>query len=136
MAGRDQYKASDFIKVIPGTGGIVSTIAKRVGCAWHTAKKYIEKYATVKQAYDDECEMPKDWAESLIVRNIALALKQQEQTNKPVESGDAKWYLVHKGKDRGYVMRKEITGVEDAPPVAVSIIEVVKDYGDEPVSDS
>jgi hypothetical protein len=112
MAGKDQYRAQQFIDAIPGTGGIISTVAKRIGCSWHTAKKYIEKYATVKQAYDDECETPKDWAESVIVRNIALALKKQEQTNEPVDSSDAKWYLVHKGKDRGYTERKEIAGPE------------------------
>jgi hypothetical protein len=112
MAGRNQYKAQQFIDVIPGTGGIISTIAKRVGCSWHTAKKYIDEYATVKQAYNDECEVPIDWAQSVVIRNIALALKKQEQTEEPVDSADAKWYLIHKGKDRGFTQRQEISGPE------------------------
>jgi hypothetical protein len=49
------YTAAQFIAAIPGTGGIITTIAARIPCAWHTAKKYIEKWPTVKQAYDDEC---------------------------------------------------------------------------------
>jgi uridine kinase len=115
--GTNKYKAQDFIDAIPGSGGIITSIAKRVGCDWHTAKKYIEEYATVKRAYNDECETPKDWAESVIVRNIALALEKQRQTNEPVESADAKWYLKHKAKDRGYTERTEIAGVEDEPLV-------------------
>ena len=36
------YTAAQFIAAIPGTGGIITKIAEKVGCAWHTAKKYIE----------------------------------------------------------------------------------------------
>ena len=48
------YTAAQFIKAIEDSGGIISTIARRVGCDWHTAKRYIEEYATVQQAYQDE----------------------------------------------------------------------------------
>ena len=41
------YTAKQFIEAIPGSGGIVSTIARRVGCNWYTAKKYIDNYPTV-----------------------------------------------------------------------------------------
>lgn len=68
MANKDQFTAKDFIEAIPGTGGIVSTIAKAVGCEWHTAKKYIDNYPTVKQAYDDECE-----------KNLDIANRNNEQ---------------------------------------------------------
>ena len=74
--GKELYTAKQFIDAIPGTGGIVATIADRVGCKWHTAKKYIEEYPTVKEVYEDECERIRD--------------------------GDiptAKWYLTKKRKD-------------------------------------
>ena len=52
----NSYTAQTFIDAIPGTGGIVSAIARKVGCEWNTARKYIDNYPTVKAAYDAECE--------------------------------------------------------------------------------
>lgn len=95
MPGANQYKAKDFIDAIPGTGGIVSTIARKVGCDWHTAKKYITEYVTVRQAYQDECEKVLDKAESVIVKDIA--------ENEDVQT--AKWYLTMKGDKRGYASK-------------------------------
>jgi len=85
MAGKDQYKASDFIKAIPGSGGIITTIAKRIGCKWHTAKKYIEEYPTIQQAYEDECEAVNDLVVSVILESIKNGNTQ-----------DAKWWASRK----------------------------------------
>jgi len=92
VGATDHYKAQDFIDAIPGSGGIISTIAKRVGCAWNTARKYIDNYATVRRAYDNECEKVTDLAEAVIVKGIQ---------DKDVQT--AKWYLTMKGRSRGYV---------------------------------
>ena len=54
MAGNNQFKAEDFIKAIPGTRGIVDQIARRVGCDWHTAKKYIDTYPQILEIYQEE----------------------------------------------------------------------------------
>ena len=91
------YKASDFINAIPGSGGIITTIAGRVGCSWHTAKKYIETMPTVKAAYDDECESVLDMAEGVLLKGI-----------KSGDTSDAKWYLSRKGKRRGYADKLEL----------------------------
>lgn len=100
--GNGRYTAQQFIDVMPGTAGIITTIAARVGCAWHTAKKYIENYATIKDAYNAECERVLDAAESVIIGDIV------EQ--KDVQT--AKWYLTMKGRERGYAQtqRSEISG--------------------------
>ena len=95
--GKELFTAKQFIDAIPGSGGIVTTISKRVGCTWHTAKKYINEYVTVKAAYDDECEAILDLAESTVLKNI-----------KDGDSADAKWYLSRKGKPRGYADKQEI----------------------------
>ena len=71
MANKNQYKANQFIDIMPGTGGIISTIAERVGCAWHTAKKYIEDHTTVKQAYENEKRKVDDKAVSNVFGAIA-----------------------------------------------------------------
>ena len=103
MPGK-QFKAQQFIDAIEGSAGIISTIAKRVGCDWHTAKKYIKGYATVKQAYDDECERTLDAAESVVLGDIVK--EKDVQTSK--------WYLMMKGRRRGYAKteRSEVASVD------------------------
>lgn len=88
MANRNQFKASEFIKAIPGTAGIIDSIAKKVGCDWHTAKKYIDEYPSVKDAYNDEVERVSDLAVTVVI--------------KAIREGDvptAKWYLTKKRKN-------------------------------------
>lgn len=113
------YTAAQFIKAIPGSGGIISTIASRVGCEWHTVKRYIGKHPTVMKAYRDEQEKGLDRAESVLMGNIALALKQLQTEGRieQVDSSDAKWLLARKGKDRGYVERtqQEHSGPDGGP---------------------
>jgi hypothetical protein len=107
---RAVYTAEQFIKAIPGSGGIISTIARRVGCGWHTARDYVDKHPSVKQAYDDECEAVLDLAES--------------KTIKAIEAGDmqtVRYYLSTKGRKRGYVERQEVTG-GDGGPVTLRVV--------------
>lgn len=98
------YRAEQFIDAIPGTGGIISAIAKRVGCAWHTAQKYIREMPTVAAAYADECESVTDLAETTVIKAI-----------RDGDVGTARWYLSTKGKNRGYGERLEVTGAEGKP---------------------
>lgn len=97
MARTNAYTAEQFIKAIPGTGGVVSKIADKIGCTWHTARKYIDEYATVARAYQDECEKVTDLAESALIKSIA------EQ-----EPWAVKYYLSTKGKYRGYAPAADI----------------------------
>lgn len=99
MGKTSTYTAEQFIDAIPGTGGIVTSIAKKVGCKWHTAKKFIDEYPTVKQAWKNERESILDMAEAALF--------------KQVQGGEAwavKYTLSTIGKDRGYTERQEHTG--------------------------
>ena len=107
--GDHHYPVELFLKAIPKSGGIIATIAKKVGCDWHTAKNYIYSHPTVKQAYDDECEAILDLAETKLYE--------------AVQNGDAqmiKYILGTKGKRRGYVERTEVTG-EDGGPIKLKV---------------
>jgi hypothetical protein len=98
------YRAEQFIDAIQGSGGIISAIAHRVGCTWHTAKRYITTMPTVLQAYNDECEKLIDRAEAKLIEHI--------------NDGDMTaitWYLARKGKHRGYTERQELTGADGGP---------------------
>jgi len=97
MPGANQYYAQQFIDAIPGTGGIITAIAKKVGCDWHTAKKYIVSYTTVNRAYQDECEKVLDLAESKTIEMIHASDGQM-----------IRYYLSTKGKHRGYTERQEL----------------------------
>ena len=85
--GKDLFTAKQFIDAIPGSGGIIATIAKRVGCNWHTAQKYCRTFPTVRAVYDDECNAIDDLAVSTVLKSI--------------QEGDvstAKWWLAKKRK--------------------------------------
>ena len=65
-----RYTCEQCIDAIPGTGGIVSELAERVGCDWRTAKKYVTEYVTVTEAWDAERNRIHDYAENNIVEAI------------------------------------------------------------------
>jgi len=102
MGANKKYTTQEVIDIMPGTGGIIATIAKRLGCTWHTAQAYIENYPTVQAAYADECEMVNDKAESVIISDI---------NSGSVES--SKWWVSRKRKDK-FSTREEVTGVDGA----------------------
>lgn len=85
------YSVAQFKAAIPGSGSIISTIAKRVGCDWYTAKRHIDASATLSRMYKDERESILDMAESVLFKNIENG-----------DSADSKWILSKLGKDRGY----------------------------------
>ena len=106
MAKGEHYSAQRVIAAIPGSGGIITTIAKRLGCNWYTVNRYIEKYPTVREAYEEEKATILDKAES----NIIAAIHKGDL-------GVSRWYLSTIGRDRGYVERQEIAGVGNQPIV-------------------
>jgi hypothetical protein len=122
-----QYNAGQFIEAIKGSGGIVSTVAKRVGCDWSTARRFINTYPTVKAVYDDECERTGDMVESVIITNIKLAAERQQALKEMVDTSDAKWYAARKLKNRGYSERQEVTGADGG---AIPIVIIQKDKFD------
>jgi len=85
---KTKYTAKQFIEAIKGSGGIISTIASRVGCHWITAKKYIEDSPSVQAAYKDELEKVNDMAVGILIKSI--------------QDGDiasAKWWLARKRRE-------------------------------------
>ena len=114
-----RYTVADFEPHIPGSGGIISTIAKRVGCNWITARIHIDNSPTLTRMYNDECESVLDMAESVLIKSIQGG-----------DTQDAKWLLARKGKQRGYAdkLETEVSGPDGGP------VYVVR--WDEPANDS
>lgn len=104
------YTKPKVLTAISGSGGVVTTIAKRLGCTWYTAQQLIQKWDETKEAYDAEKEQLLDLAESTMLQAI--------------KNGDisaAKWYLSTQGKWRGYSERHEITG-PDNEPIRIEVV--------------
>jgi hypothetical protein len=103
-------KQSDVLKAIKGSGGVMSTIAKRLDCAWYTARKYVNEWEATRQAYEDEEQMILDLAESKIYESINNGNTQ-----------DAKWLLATKGKKRGFTEKQEVehTGI---PEITIKVV--------------
>lgn len=84
-------KQQDVLDAIKDSGGIISTIARRLHCNWNTAKTYCDKWESTKAALQEEKETTLDTAE----------IKIRDAIN----AGDIniiKWFLSTKGKERGY----------------------------------
>ncbi len=111
MAGKNKFTAKEFIKAIPGSGGIISTIAKRVGCDWQTADKYVKRYAKIQEAYQAEKEGIKDLSEGVLIKNIQLTAKAQNETGLPQDASDVKWFLSKMAKDRGYSDKSQVENI-------------------------
>lgn len=91
-----KFEKSDIKNAIKGSGGIVSTIAKRLKCDWNTADKYIKKFG-LSDLVKDEKESLLDLAEGMLIKNI------QEQDNTAII-----FYLKTQGKQRGYTEKQEV----------------------------
>ena len=110
MGERERYTAKQFIDAIPGTMGIIRDVARRVGCTWLTARRYIERYPTVRRAYENERNQALDIAET--------ALHEAVRGGEPWA---IKFFLSTKGKGRGYTKRQELVGVKGAEGVAAPL---------------
>ena len=85
MAKTNSFTAEQFIKAIPGTGGVITSIAERVGCAWNTAKKYITEYPTIAQAYQNESERVTDMARSVVITDIVKKMRKEYGDKQEIE---------------------------------------------------
>ena len=112
-----QFTQEQFKKAIPGSGGIYATIAKRVGCSWHTAQAYIRDTPALAQMYEDEANTVDDLAESVVI--------------KAMQRGDinaAKWWLERRRRAK-FATRHELGG-PDGGPVLIQMTWGDVDAGD------
>ena len=95
------YKVQQFIDAIPGSGGIITKIAAKMGCNWYTVDKAIKKHASVAAAYRAEKEKVLDFAESRIIADM-----KDDGSGTSIQT--VKWYLSKIGRERGYGDKTEL----------------------------
>jgi len=110
MAYRTDLTAEEVIGAIAGSAGIVSTIARKLGCDWLTARKFIDRHPSVLTAFRAEREKVKDLAETKMIELIS-----------DKDAGTVRWYLSTMARDRGYGEHQDITLHGE-----VDVIEVVR----------
>lgn len=96
---KPRFSVDQVIDAAKQTKGLVSLMAKRLGCNPQTVRNYAARYSTVAQAIKEEREAMVDVAE--------LALYNQVTNG---ESWAVQFTLRTLGKDRGYTDRHEVTG--------------------------
>lgn len=117
MAGKDQYTAQQMIDALTKAKGMKTVAARLLGCDYKTVVRYIENYATVKQALDDSKESLGDSIETTL---LAEALGIRDDNGKWTREPNitaliflAKTHPVM--RERGYAERREVTGKDGAP---------------------
>lgn len=90
-----KFQKSDVKKAVNSSGGIISVIAKRLKCDWHTADKYIKQFELFQEVQNEK-ESLLDLAESKLIDNI----KNNDTTS-------ILFYLKTQGKNRGYIERQQ-----------------------------
>lgn len=102
------FNKETVLKAIQNSRGITEIVAKKLGCSWHTAQTYMNKWEETRSAVLDEQERSLDFAEGVILDSIK---------NKDVQT--AKWYLKMKGQSRGYIETQETT-IKNADPLNIN----------------
>lgn len=65
------YKKSEVLEAISNSGGIMTTVQQRLGCrSWETARKYVEKWADTREAWETENCHTDDLAQSVVIKDI------------------------------------------------------------------
>jgi hypothetical protein len=118
-----KHERETVIEAVRGTGrwqspdpakdgssfGNVTAIAKRLGVERQTVYGYMERWASVRQAVEDEREKRKDFVEDRMMKRI-------------MEGSDTMiiFFAKTQMKDRGFVERQELTGADGGPLLVVS----------------
>ncbi len=110
MGRKHIIKKKELLEAIKGSYGIMSTVAARLHCDWHTADDAIKRFPEALQAMADEGESVLDFTEGKAIERI--------------RDGDGvmiRFMLATKGKKRGYSYEERIEddGTEDDEPLQV-----------------
>lgn len=105
---KPRYNKRTVLQAIEGSGGIISAVAKRLGCDWATARAYIQRWPETQAAFEAERERILDLAETTIYRAI--------------QEGDvqaAKWVLSRLGRHRGF---SDEIGLQHGGQVTIRVV--------------
>ena len=65
-----KVSATEFIDALPGTGGVKSTLAKKLGVSRNSIDAYLRRYPSAKKAWEDERLRIRDLADGKLIEKI------------------------------------------------------------------
>lgn len=99
MTHKSKYTNAQFLEAIKDSGGTITLIAKRLGCVRKTVERKLSSPGEVLDAYEAETNRILDVAKTIVLKNIEINAKVQEEQNIVVDTTDAKWWLAKKDKE-------------------------------------
>ena len=111
MGRKRILKKKELLDAIKGSYGIISTIAGRLHCDWHTVDDTIKLYPEAIRAIADEKEATLDFVEGKAISRI--------------NEGDGtmiRFYLATKGKKRGFTYDEKLETDESAEDSNINVI--------------
>lgn len=99
---KPQFSVKDVADALIANAGIKTAAAKRVGCSVDTIDRYIERYPTVREAYEQARVGIVDMAESILIGKLNAR-----------EWDAAKFVLTTIGKDRGWGQSVDVSQTGD-----------------------
>lgn len=111
MGRKRILKKKELLEAIQGSYGIISTIAARLHCNWHTVDETIKLYPECMQALADENESILDFTEGKAIERI--------------KEGDGtmiRFMLATKGKKRGYTYEDKLEDDDTAEDNTLNVI--------------
>ena len=111
MGRKRILKKKELLDNIRGSYGIISTIAARLHCNWHTVDETIKLYPECMQALADENESVLDFTEGKAIERI--------------KDGDGtmiRFMLATKGKKRGYTYEDKLEDDDTGEDSAINVV--------------
>nr|DAM49606.1 MAG TPA: DNA-binding protein [Caudoviricetes sp.] len=91
MGRKKKIKEEDLLSAIYGCRGLVATVAKKLGCEWHTADTAIKASEKARRAMENETEITLDFVESKAFQRVGEG-----------DGAMIRFILATKGRARGY----------------------------------
>ena len=112
-----KFTADEMAQAIISADGILAKAARDLKCTRQTVHNYVNKYATVRQAYEEANDKFIDEAEEQLQRHV-------KRGSLPA----IMFVLKTKGKHRGYVERQEVSGPDGDK------LQVLVEYVNDPIT--
>jgi hypothetical protein len=114
----EKYTVEQMIAAIREANGILTIAARKLDCSRSTVYNYIERYKSIKAAYEEANESNIDFVETMLMENI-------KNGNVAAQI----FFLKTKAKHRGFVERTETDITSGGEKLQQpQIIEIVKHY--------
>lgn len=111
MGRKRILKKKELLENIKDSYGIISTIAARLHCDWHTVDETIKLYPECIKALEDEKESVLDFTEGKAIERI-----------KDGDGAMIRFMLATKGKKRGYTYEDKLEDDDAGEDSAINVI--------------